>query len=155
MSCLTVKLFLYINHNFRFMLNSLHQLEYSVDGLRTNDWKHLYCLACHSRYIHGVSWTCLKEQIFSAKSAGVTKTMQMFSLIGVFAPYYNEIYGATELTCHKECPSSLNGSIDAGSCFRHYFMQKMAYILTLFPVERSLGKMLRARWRGKPFTYPR
>ena len=34
-------------------------------------------------------------------------------------------------------------------------MQKIAYILTLFAVEGSLRKILRARWRRKSFTYPR
>ena len=86
-----------------------------------------------------------KEQISSARSAGVTRTMLMFSLIGVFAPFYNKIYGATELTCHKECAASYNGSMDAASCFQCYFMQKLAYSLTLSPVEISSGKMLRVR----------
>ena len=78
-----------------------------------------------------------KEQIFNGTSAGVTKTMLMLSLIGVFSPFSNEIYGATELTCHKECPSSLNGSKDGRFCFRGCFIRKRAYTLTLFQVERS------------------
>ncbi|KAF9206305.1 hypothetical protein BGZ49_002653 [Haplosporangium sp. Z 27] len=63
-----------------------------------------------------------KEQKFNAKSAGVTATMLIMSLIGVLTPtlFYN-IYGRFELRC-TPCPET-ELPTDAATCQRCYHYQ--------------------------------
>ncbi|KAF8982163.1 hypothetical protein BGZ46_001699 [Entomortierella lignicola] len=63
-----------------------------------------------------------KEQKFNAKSAGVTATMLIMSLIGVLTPtlFYN-IYGRFELRC-TPCPET-ELLVDAATCQRCYHHQ--------------------------------
>ena len=50
-----------------------------------------------------------KEQRFNAKSAGVTSTMLVVSIIGVFTPtIFQEIYGSVEIKC-DDCHTMSNG----------------------------------------------
>ncbi|KAK3833884.1 MAG: Sodium/calcium exchanger protein-domain-containing protein [Linnemannia elongata] len=62
-----------------------------------------------------------KEQKFNAKSAGVTATMLIMSLIGVLTPtLFYTIYGRFELRC-TPCPESVMaaGEISCQRCFHH------------------------------------
>ncbi|KAK3842237.1 MAG: hypothetical protein J3R72DRAFT_443285 [Linnemannia gamsii] len=62
-----------------------------------------------------------KEQKFNAKSAGVTATMLIMSLIGVLTPtLFYTIYGRFELRC-TPCPESTMapGDISCQRCFHH------------------------------------
>ncbi|KAF9931632.1 hypothetical protein FBU30_009808 [Linnemannia zychae] len=62
-----------------------------------------------------------KEQKFNAKSAGVTATMLIMSLIGVLTPtLFYTIYGRFELRC-TPCPESVMapGDISCQRCFHH------------------------------------
>jgi len=55
-----------------------------------------------------------KEQKFNAKSAGVTSTLLIVSLIGVFTPtLFQKFYGSYNLEC-ESCPDNLKSSIENG-----------------------------------------
>ncbi|KAI9097413.1 hypothetical protein DFS34DRAFT_650224 [Phlyctochytrium arcticum] len=60
-----------------------------------------------------------KEQNFNAKSAGVTSTMLIMAIIGMFTPtWFQEVYGTQELKC-LECPvisENMNAAALALSC---------------------------------------
>ncbi|ORX41918.1 hypothetical protein BCR36DRAFT_416447 [Piromyces finnis] len=51
-----------------------------------------------------------KEQRFNAKSAGVSSTLLILSIIGIFTPtLFQKFYGAYNLVC-EECPNNLSSS---------------------------------------------
>jgi Ca2+:H+ antiporter len=55
-----------------------------------------------------------KEQKFNAKSAGVTSTLLIVSLIGVFTPtLFQKFYGSYNVEC-ESCPDTLKSQIDNG-----------------------------------------
>ncbi|RPA91932.1 hypothetical protein L873DRAFT_1711994 [Choiromyces venosus 120613-1] len=59
-----------------------------------------------------------KTQRFNAKSAGVTSTMLLFAVIGVFAPtLFYQIYGTYELACRACRPEKDPHHADCRRCF--------------------------------------
>ncbi|KAJ3075264.1 hypothetical protein HDU98_008740 [Podochytrium sp. JEL0797] len=57
-----------------------------------------------------------KEQKFNAKAAGVTSTLLIMAILGVFSPtFFQSVYGTFEMQC-ADCPNvgfGLGGSLDA------------------------------------------
>ncbi|KAF2725040.1 hypothetical protein K431DRAFT_300444 [Polychaeton citri CBS 116435] len=65
-----------------------------------------------------------KTQRFNVKSAGVTSTMLLFSVIAGFGPtLFYQIYGSHELNCLQCVPESDEPSPDERDCRRCYFSQ--------------------------------
>jgi Ca2+:H+ antiporter len=57
-----------------------------------------------------------KEQAFNSKAAGVSTTMLLMSVLGVFSPtIFQMIYGSLEMRC-KPCPEVLSGSETCSQC---------------------------------------
>lgn len=67
-----------------------------------------------------------KTQRFNVKSAGVTSTMLLFAVIGVFGPtLFYQIYGSHELNC-RDCSHGRTKQENERDCRRCYFDQSPA-----------------------------
>lgn len=67
-----------------------------------------------------------KTQRFNVKSAGVTSTMLLFAVIGVFGPtLFYQIYGSHELNC-RDCSHGRTQQDNERDCRRCYFDQSPA-----------------------------